>query len=234
MIDVAATGGIPRDLVFEGLPFDATSVRRLKRVAWSDYITLCENVARLAGDGLESLLESSYHQVFPELRASIGALVDSEQLLRFLITIANPIAFKPLTHRLEVLGDRRMRVTVRLCEGARPSEIWFRSSIGALRGIPRYLDLPPAEVSAQIGPDFGIYDITLPPNRTILSRLRNKLDEQLHSAYVHWKLRRHQLETLRGVEDDEPNPQLAHVLEITELMVELIVAELLRKTRRGD
>jgi hypothetical protein len=92
-IDLAELGGLPRAQLFEGLPFDATSVRALKRVAWEDYCTLVENIGRLAGDGLEDLLESSYHQVFPELRAAFGLLVDCKPLLRFMITIANPIAF---------------------------------------------------------------------------------------------------------------------------------------------
>ncbi len=234
MIDVATDAGIASEQLFEGLPFDAKSVRRLKRVAWSDYIMLCENVERLAGSRLQDMLENGYHQVFPEVRASIGALLDPKLLLKFLTTIANPMAFKPATHRFEDLGDRHVRVTVRLREGARPSETWFRGSIGALRGVPRYLDLPPAEVSAQIGPDFGIYDITLPPNRTIFRRLRRKFDEQLHSALIEWKRTRHHLEVLRNVPNGESNQQLAHVLETTELVIELIVAALLNKTRRTD
>src|SRR5262249_34472572 len=158
-------------------------------------------------------LANGYHQVFPELRASIGALVDSKQLLKVLVTIANPLAFKPLSHRFEDLGDRRVRVTARLRKGARPSETWFRGSLGALRGIARSLDLPPEEVSAEIGPDYGIYDITLPPNRTIFRRLRDKLDEQLLSAHVHWKRTRQQLEFLRNMQTGDSNQQLAHVIE---------------------
>lgn len=238
-------------------PFDARSVRELKRVAWSDYIQLCENIGALAGDGLEDLLEASYHQVYPELRAAVGKLVDSKQLLRFILTIANPIVFQPLQHHFEDLGGRRVRVTVRVREGARPSEIWFRGSIGALRGIPRYLDLPAAEVSAQINPHGGTYDITLPPDRTIVGRIRTSpivrfvlgreedgttvaatlsdfgrdpFDEQLHTALVRWKLTRRQLEVLRGIANGESNQELAHVLECTEIVIELILAQLMQKT----
>jgi DNA-binding CsgD family transcriptional regulator len=148
-------------------------------------------------------------------------------------------------------------VTVRLRAGARQSETWFRGSIGALRGVPRYLDLPSAEVSAQVGPDFGIYDLTLPPNRSIIGRIRNTpvmrlllgredddmqdaatvdelgrdpLDERLHAALVRWKLTRRQLEVLRGMAHGETNEELAHVLECTELVIEMILAQLLQKT----
>lgn len=256
-IDLAALGGLPREPLFEGLPFDAKSVRALKRVAWSDYVALCENMERLAGGGLEDLFESSYHQVYPEVRGSIGAIVDSKLLLRWVITIANPIAFQPVEHRFEDLGGRRVRVTARLREGARHSEAWFRGSAGALRGVPRYLDLPPAEVSAQIAPDHGIYDITLPPNRTVFGRIRNSpvmrlvlgredsgkpvaetigdfgrdpVEERLHAALVRWKLTRRQLEVLRGMAHGESNQELAHVLECTEIVIEMILAQLLQKT----
>jgi DNA-binding CsgD family transcriptional regulator len=239
------------------VPFDAKSVRGLKRVAWSDYITLCENMERLAGGGIEDLFEASDHQVDPEIRGSIGAIVDSKLLLRWIITIANPIAFQPVEHRFEDLGGRRVRVTVRLRVGARHSETWFRGSTGALRGVPRYLELPPAEVSAQIGPDFGIYDMTLPPNRTIFGRIRDApmmrlvlgrehdgkraaepvgelgrdpVDERLHAALVRWKLTRRQLEVLRGMARGESNEELAHVLECTEVVIEMILAQLLQKT----
>jgi DNA-binding CsgD family transcriptional regulator len=172
-IDLAELGGLPREHLFDNVPFDAQSVRRMKRVAWSDYCTLCENIGAIAGNGLEDLLESTYHQVFPEVRAAFGAFVDSKQLLRFLTTVPQPIVFSPVEHIFEDLGDRRARVTLRLRPGARPCETWFRGTIGSVRGLPRHLDQPPAEVQAQITPEQGIYDVLLPPNRTLISRVRN-------------------------------------------------------------
>jgi hypothetical protein len=62
VIDLAEMGGLPSEGLFEGAPFDATSVRKLSRVTWDEYCTLVENVGRLAGDGLDGLLEATYHQ----------------------------------------------------------------------------------------------------------------------------------------------------------------------------
>jgi hypothetical protein len=235
-IDLAVLGGLPRDKLFDGLPFDARSVRGLRRVAWSDYVTLCENIGALLGDGYEDLAEASYHHVYPELRSTVGALLDSKQLLRIIMTVANPLAFPPIEHRLEDLGGRHVRLSLRLRAGARPSKTWFRASIGALRGVPRYLDQPPAKVSAQIGPDYGIYDITLPANRTILGRLRNgydRFDARLHRELIRWKMMRRQLEVLDRVRSDA-NQELAHVLECTNLVLEIIFAQLLQKGDRHE
>lgn len=256
-IDLAQLGGLPRAHLFEGLPFDAKSARRLKRVAWSDYCTLVENIGRLAGDGLEDLLEASYHQVFPEMRAAFGMLVDCKPLLRFMMTIANPIAFQPVEHHFEDLGDRHVRVSSRLRPGARPCETWFRGTIGALRGIPRYCDQPPAHVIAQITPDSGIYEIFLPPSRTLLSRMRRTVapavriilgrepdgtpvsfgpagedpfEEQIDAAVTRWKLTPRQVEVLRRLAHGESEPEMAQALDWATTTIALVVAQLLQKT----
>ena len=258
-MDLADLGGLPRVQLFEGLPFDATSVRTLKRVPWSDYCTLVENIGRLAGDGLEDLLEASYHQVYPELRAAFAALVDSKQLVRFMMTIANPLVFTPVEHRFEDLGDRRVRITVRLRTGARPCKAWFRGSIGAVRGLPRYLDQPPALVTAQIAPDHGTYDVTLPPSQTLLSRVRQRIDPvvrivlgrepdgapigasfqqvnndpfeaYLNAAIAQWKLTPRQVDLLRRIADGESDQEMADGLAWPLTTIEIVFAQLLAKT----
>jgi len=258
-IDLAELGGISRDPLFAGLPWDARSVRELKRVQWSDYCTLCENIGKASGDGLEDLLESSYHKVFPELRAAFGALVDSKQLLRFMMTIANPIVFTPVEHVFEDLGGRRVRVIGRLRPGARGCETWFRGTIGALRGVPRHLDQPPAEVVAAITPYEGIYDILLPPNRTLVSRARTTLgpairfvlgrepdggvvtatfgphghdpfQARLDVAHERWQLSPRQLAVLRRLAHGESDQEIANALGFTAAAVDFVIRQLLQKS----
>lgn len=54
--------------------------------------------------------------------------------------------------------------------GARPCEVFFRGSIGALRGVPAHLDLPMAEVTTvEVAPDRAICDVRLPPSPTLSS-----------------------------------------------------------------
>jgi hypothetical protein len=180
-IQLSERAGLPRAELFRGLPWDATSVRALKKVKWDDYATLIENIGALAGDGLEDLLEASYHDVFPELRKAFGLLVDSKPLVRFVVTIANPLLFTPVMFELEDLGGRHVRITARLRPGARACEPFFRGSIGAWRGIPRHLDMPPAQVTAKISGTEGIYDLLLPPDRTAVARMKSEARSRLDS-----------------------------------------------------
>jgi DNA-binding CsgD family transcriptional regulator len=262
-IDTAVMGGLPRDELFAGLPFDESSVRKLKRVSWNDYCKLCENIDKLAGGEVADLLEAGYHQSYPEIRAIAGAFLDSKLLMRFMMVVGNPFVFPSVEHGYEDLGGRHVRVTARLVAGARPCEAWFRGTIGALRGVPRYLDLPPAEVSAQIGPDFGVYDVTLPQAQRLRTRVReglrpiirmvlgreadgrevgaligeledNSFETSLQAAHLRWKLTPRQLEILRHLARGQSNWDIAQTLECAESTVELHVAQLLRKTRASS
>jgi DNA-binding CsgD family transcriptional regulator len=258
-VDTAVMAGLPREGLFAGLPFDAESVRKLKRVSWDDYCTLCENMDALAGGEVADLLESSYHQSYPEIRAIAGAFLDSKLLMRFIMVVGNPLVFPSVEHRFEDRGGRHVRITARLVAGARPCEVWFRGTIGALRGVPRYLDLPSAEVSAQIGPEFGVYDVVLPQARRLTTRVRNGLrpmirmvlgresdgsevgaligeledngfETSLQAAHFRWKLTPRQLEIVRQLARGQSNAEIAQTLECAESTVELHVAQLLRKT----
>lgn len=180
-IQLGERAGLPREELCRGLPWTTRSVRTLKRVRWEDYCGLIENVARLTGDGLEDLLESSYHDVFPELRKAFGLLVDSKRFVRFVVTIGNPLLFTPVVHEFEDLGGRHVRITARLRPGARPCEPFFRGSIGAWRGLPRHLDMPPAQVTADISGTHGIYDLILPPDRTVVARVKSGARSRLDS-----------------------------------------------------
>ncbi len=181
-IQLAERAGLPREELFRGLPWSARTVRTLKKVKWDDYCTLIENIGRLTGDGLEDLLESSYHDVFPELRKAFGLLVDSKPLIRFVATIANPLLVTPVMFRFEDLGGRHVRIEAQLRPGARPCEPLFRGSIGAWRGVPRHLDMPPAQVTADVlSGSHAIYDIVLPPDRTVLRRATDEARTRLDS-----------------------------------------------------
>lgn len=258
-IDLAELGGLPTEHLFQSLPFDAVSVRRLKRVAWDDYCVLVENIGRLSGDGLEDLLEAGYHQVFPEIRAVVGAVIDSKPLYRLIFSIANPIVFPAIEHRIEDLGGREVRITLRLRPGARPCETYFRGSIGGIRGMTRHLDLPPAMVVHDIGPEHGTYDVTLPASRTLATRIRSAatvairtvlginedgspvrasfgdvpadpIDARVASAVVTWKLTPRQTEVLHHLAHDESYETIARALGCTQHVIEVHVEQLLRKT----
>jgi len=170
-IDMAELGGLDTAAICEGLPFDPVSVHKLKRVTWDDYATICTRMGEQTGDGLDDLLEGTYHQVLPEVRNLASRLVSPKALARFLFEVIDPIMFPPVDFKYEDLGGRELRVTSLLREGARPCEAWFYGGLGALRGVPRHLNLPPAEIlSSSYGPDFSIVVARMPESRTLAHR----------------------------------------------------------------
>ncbi|APR81927.1 Transcriptional regulator, LuxR family protein [Minicystis rosea] len=171
-VEVIARAGLPTEPLFEGLAFDAHGLRRRQRVAWDDYAVIVERMEEIAGGGraLEELFARSLHATVPELRAAAGALLSPKALSVFILDVLHPLAFPAVDFRLEDLEPDRVRCTARLRPGAHPCAAWFRVNVGATRGIPRLLDLPEAVVTADVGADFGVYDVRLPPSRTLAAR----------------------------------------------------------------
>lgn len=257
-VEMVAVNGLPTDDLFTGLPFDAASLKRLKRVAWDDYCTIVERIDELAAGELEDLLEAGYHKVFPELRAAAGAMIGPKQLCWFASEIGNPILFPPISHMYEDLGENRIRVASYLRAGARPCKPFFVGSIGAWRGLPRMLGLPAAKVlAADVTGEHGIYELELPPSRTLATRARraaglavqlllgrepdgtpytaivgNRHDlseTRLERASSTWKLTPRQAEVLRCILEGDSNKDIALALGCAENTIELHVTNLLRR-----
>jgi DNA-binding CsgD family transcriptional regulator len=112
-------------------------------------------------EACQQLLENTYHQVLPEARSLVGILISPASMFRFLAAI-NPVVFPAIASIVEQLGEHRFRWTLTIRPGARPCRAWFNGTVGTIRGMPRHLGLPPAEVVAEISPHQGIYDVVLP------------------------------------------------------------------------
>jgi DNA-binding CsgD family transcriptional regulator len=199
-VDMAARAGLPTERLLEGLSFDAARLRRMRRVPWDDYATICERIEELAGggDALEKLLENEYHQVFPELRAVAGAVVSPKALTRFIADVVTPLMIPTNDSRIDDLGHDRLRIAVSLRTGARPCLSYFRGATGAIRGIPRHLDLPPAEIlDADIGPEHGVWELRLPESATLVKRAGRAVNA-LHRVVVRLVLGSHDDGTLIG------------------------------------
>ncbi len=170
-IDTAVRGNLSIEGIFDGLPFDAASIRRLRRVAWSDYCILVERIETRAGgsEALAKLLEAEYHESFAEARAFVAAFVSPKALLRT-ASLATSVLFPPIEQSFFDAGPDRVRVEMRLVAGARPSATFFRGTVGTLAGATRHLGAPSARVEAEVSDHHGIYLLHLPPSRTLLQR----------------------------------------------------------------
>lgn len=255
--------GTTVERLLEGLPFDEAGLRRRKRVAWSDHATICERLAEAAGGlrELEDLVAGSYHQVTPEIRSIAAAVVSPAAFYRFVLEVLHPIIIPPVAIALEDLGDNRIRVAARLHAGARPSEAYFHGSTGALRAFSAHLGLPTATVlSAEISPSHGLWDLELPPARTLLRRAYRRAQRLMLSLQLGsepdgtpvsvilgtddidplaarldrmvnaWRLTPRQGEVLSLVVAGRTNKEIANELECAENTIELHVTRILRKT----
>ncbi len=257
-VDLAKLHDLPADGLFDGLPFDAQSLARQKRVAWDDYCLLIERIAERAAGGLEDLLEAGYHQVFPELRALAGAVIGPKQLYWFITEVGNPLMWPPIAHHFEDLVGSRVRISAHLREGARPCEPLFRGSTGGWRGLSRLLGLPSAKVTAaDITGDHGIWDVELPASQTLASRAKRAMslalrvvlgrdhdgseiattiedhaderDPRLAQAIGMWKLTPRQADVLRHLVRGDSDDAIASALACSPAVVEQHVSQMLRR-----
>jgi DNA-binding CsgD family transcriptional regulator len=173
IVDLAQRANLSVPVVFEGLPYDAAGLRRMRRISWDDYATILERVHTLIGsdDDLDELVESTYHVVLPELRRLGRVMIEPKPFVRFINDVINPLWCHAVDFWSEDMGPDRVRLIGRLRPGARECWTFFRASVGAERGCTRHLDLPPSEVTHyEIGPDYGIFELRLPRSRTLASR----------------------------------------------------------------
>jgi DNA-binding CsgD family transcriptional regulator len=171
-LDLAALAGISQEGVFDDLPFDALSVRKLSRISWDDFCVASERLEARCGcpEECQRLLAEGYDQVLPEFRTLVGGLLSPLNFARMVIEGVSPLVYQGCAFSLHSLGNDRIRVELRLRAGARPSLTFFRATVGELRALPRHLGLPAAEVSADFSAVHGRYDVTLPPSQSVADR----------------------------------------------------------------
>lgn len=184
-VDLVARAGLPVEPLFEGLAFDAKTVRSMDRVSWDDYCAIVEAVERVAGgpDACAALLATSYHQVIPEVRHVAGALASPKQLLRFTTEVMMRVLTPPVYGRIVDRGRDDVRVDVHIAPGARPCAAYLRGSRGAIAGMPCHLGLAPADVEAHVHESGreATYFVKLPPSRTVASRVGRRV-----KRFVSW------------------------------------------------
>lgn len=158
--------------LLDGLPFDESSARRLRRVAWDDYCDVTERIeAALGGpEELEKLCQDSYHHTIHEFRVFAGTVVSPKALCRLVFEVIDPLIFPTVEFSYCDLDVNRFRLLVHLRPGVRPCKALFTATLGSLRGFPGHLALPAAEVSGEYDGVKADWDVVLPPSRTLFAR----------------------------------------------------------------
>ena len=179
VLDLARLADVPLTGVFDGLSFDAVSVRSRRSVPWDDYCIACERLEQRCGgpEACWRLLTRSYHLVLPEFRALTGKLISPMTFARLALEGLSPLVYEGCSFALETLTRDQLRLELRLRPEARPSLTFFRATVGELQALPTHLSLPAAKVVADFGPTYGNYLVTLPASRSLPDRaLRHARD----------------------------------------------------------
>lgn len=253
-VDIARRQGYGEAALFAGLPFDAVSVRRMKRVQWADYCTILERVEAMAGgpEGCAAMLARSYHEAVPELASVRRALVSPKAMYRLVYDVVNPILFPCVAFSYRDLGPHRISVEAWMRPGVPPSATLLRTSHAALENMTLHLGLPPAQVTSTVSTDYAHWEVTLPPSTTLVARvtrtvrsivlgvdddgteLRFRVDDAaeespLERATARWRLTKRQTQVLAVVVHGRSNREVAEELHCAENTVELHVTQILRR-----
>jgi DNA-binding CsgD family transcriptional regulator len=211
-LDMARRAGFAIAPLLEGMDFNAESVQRLKWVSWNDYCTVCERFESQAGsaDAAQRIIEESFDQSIPELRAVAAAIISPKALYQIIYEVIDPIFFPPVEFTYRDCGPDHIRIVDRIRPEFRPCLAYHRMSIGGVRGLTHHLDLPSARVEAELGARETTYDVRLPPSRTIGARVarssRLALDRALGRVFLRHESGGTALDTALGdlAEDDRP------------------------------
>ena len=175
MLDIAEQGDVDIARVLQGMPFDAAQARRLRRIAWDDYVTIGDRVEDAVGgpEALADLCQFAFTRVTPELQMMAGNVLGAKMLLRLFFQVFNPLVLSPMEFVYEDRGDNRVHLEVWQKPGARQCRSFYAASIGIIRGIPLHAALPPASVDGTLTADHMEWDVVLPRSRSIAQRARD-------------------------------------------------------------
>ena len=178
-----------------------------ERVDWDVYIDLMDQIRAIAGSA-EVMAEmfESHPDALPELSHLAGLFVGPTQLTRFVVDTFATAAFSHMTNTVEKLGRDSLRVTTSLPSVYRSGTSFFECSVGGLRSLPRYMDLPPAQIEAEIGNQRheGTYRVKLPLSRTLAARVA----PAMRAALEQLRLYAEELQQLTGA---AAQPQWRHI-----------------------
>ncbi|MED5260856.1 MAG: ATP-binding protein [Myxococcota bacterium] len=171
----AESAGVERSRLLDGFPPEAAlSSATAHPITWEEFATILERLedAVLGPDGLERIgSRITNAKPMPVLRRLAGLSARPTTLYRAAQNWALRRALPGLQSSIVTLEDDRLRVECTVPAPLRPCPQIFHLATGALRALPRALDLGEAYVQAEISERHAEWRILLPPARTLGARL---------------------------------------------------------------
>ena len=177
-IDAAVKCGVVQDDLLAGLPLSRARLEASEaRVHWDDFAEIVDRIGVALGtnDRIEQhgsiAVELSSRWALVHL---VPHIVGPDLLLRVGLQFTGPALFPHMRHELEKRPGGALRLTLSIPEPYRGSYTFLRCCVGGIRAIPTVFGYKPAlVVVGSIGPRRAVFEITPPPNRTVLGRIRS-------------------------------------------------------------
>ena len=176
LLEASESKGLDVDALIAGCGHTAAFLRNPRnRVDWETFAALNDRVAALC-EGRLSLFElgAAMSEVpgYEFARALTGCMLTPTQFYRFLHRWIGPAQFPNIVATMVECEDGRLKLTLDLAEGDRPSNAFHQISAGAMAQIPTLLGYGPAEVTLSAAGQRAEFTITPPRTLPIFNRLR--------------------------------------------------------------
>jgi DNA-binding CsgD family transcriptional regulator len=172
LINAATRVGISQERLLGGLPAQADIVQGGRsRFPWSDYVAVLEQLALLLG-GYPALRDLSvdFADFAPEGSALLRPFASPIRVYHFIYRTVAPLLYPMITRSCTDAGQGRLRISHSIDAGHEECTAFGWAACGALRSLPRFIGLEPAQVEAlELGPRRSSFLVTPPASRSALA-----------------------------------------------------------------
>lgn len=151
-----------------------------QEIPWQAFVMLCKNISKAHGDdnwahtyANWSFAKSGLH--IEGMRKLAGFIAEPKWFYWACQKWLAPKNVRNFVYTYEDLGNNKLSLGMQLKEGYEDFPFMYWSGKMNLEKFPLLLGLPAATIDLEIQPRNCIYNITLPPSLSILSRLRRAL-----------------------------------------------------------
>jgi PAS domain S-box-containing protein len=178
LLEAADGVGIPRGDILDPLGLTERELVDPKaRVEWTTVTLLLGQVARLVDGDVERLRDVGRHMLvvpsYDPLRRVARGVLSCRTMYDMAIGWIAAANFPHLPLSARHTGERRLRFQGEIPPSYAPSEVFMRVFEGSITELPTLLGLPPSRIlESTVTPRSVDLLIELPPERTLLGRLR--------------------------------------------------------------
>jgi hypothetical protein len=170
--------GIDPKLLVEGMPFGLERFGKAGEwVSWDQYLAIVQKFESLVGtDVAEELAQVYFHSTgtIQMLHAFAGFFTEPYWIYRLANRIAGS-ALPVIIGELEVLGSRQLVLTLSIPNRLGDCPLFFKITQHTLALFPTMIGAGKAEVQMNLSERRAVYDILLPPSRTLVSRVKKSI-----------------------------------------------------------